>query len=577
MAQMTKVTMATVALAASASILVAGCGLGHSNNSSASPVKTVANAATVQNGGVMTIGQATKWEDEFVPNLDGSLYTQNIVGLQFDSLLNTDNKLNFIPWLAQKWKWSNDHKTLTMWLQPNANWSDGQPITSADVLLYLNYMGSKAYNTTLQGEYGYLVSPFVGSAAIAKGTQTSFAATGGFTQISDKEFELHFSTADAASLTNYVAGITPLPSHILGNIPFSQWLDMSYDKQPTVVSGPFIATSVQGETGVTLTANKNYWKGAPHLAGIDMEYVSQAVEPGLLTSGKLDLALNGIQAPDFLKLEKISNVTTVKVPELGFDYLGLNENASPLFKNVTFRQAVQYGTDRAAMIQGIEKGLASPINTALPNISWAYNPAGINPYNYNPAKAESLLKSMGYKMGKDGYFQKSGKDLSFQLTYSQGSAADTQIADLLQQNMKQIGIKLVVNSPIDFNTLFNDLESATANKKIQGWIAGWSLSTDPDPRGLWGSTDAYNLEHWVDKKDDQYIKETWANPADFNPVNRGKSFAAFEKEVNAQVPLNFLYEPDTLFALSKNVNIPANDWSSAGELPLNAQDWSLNQ
>src|SRR5438105_9098539 len=37
------------------------------------------------------------------------------------------------PWLAQSWKWSNGNKTLTLNLVKNARWSDGQPLTSADV------------------------------------------------------------------------------------------------------------------------------------------------------------------------------------------------------------------------------------------------------------------------------------------------------------------------------------------------------------------------------------------------------------------------------------------------------------
>jgi peptide/nickel transport system substrate-binding protein len=37
------------------------------------------------------------------------------------------------PWLAQSWKWSNGNKTLTLNLVKNAKWSDGKPLTSADV------------------------------------------------------------------------------------------------------------------------------------------------------------------------------------------------------------------------------------------------------------------------------------------------------------------------------------------------------------------------------------------------------------------------------------------------------------
>src|SRR5579864_5080468 len=41
------------------------------------------------------------------------------------------------PWLAQSWKWSNGNKTLTLNLPKNAKWSDGQPLTSLDVVYTL--------------------------------------------------------------------------------------------------------------------------------------------------------------------------------------------------------------------------------------------------------------------------------------------------------------------------------------------------------------------------------------------------------------------------------------------------------
>ena len=41
------------------------------------------------------------------------------------------------PWLAQSWKWSNGNKTLTLQIVKNATWSDGKPLTAADVVYSL--------------------------------------------------------------------------------------------------------------------------------------------------------------------------------------------------------------------------------------------------------------------------------------------------------------------------------------------------------------------------------------------------------------------------------------------------------
>lgn len=588
MKRIARASMATMALAASLTMLVAGCGnAGTTNNTTTGGNNTAsggnntsanntgsANAQPVD-GGTLTMALGTAYDDSLIPDLDASLYTADVNGYMFDYTLTVDKNLNFVGDIIKTWDWSSDKKTVTLHIDPNANWSDGQPVTSDDMLFTLNYLASKTYNTTLQGQYGYLVGPIVGSSKLTKGTATSFADTGGFKKVDNKTCQLTFQNVDAAVLYSDIASIQPIPQHILSKIAMKDWLTSSFNKQPTVGDGPYLITTVNGQSNVEFKANPNYFLGKPHIGNLIIKVVTPDVIPGLLSNGQVQYVLSGLKPTDYTKLKTIPGVTVKAITENGFSYLGLKLYKKE-FQDAKVRQAIEYGLDRKTMIEGIEKGLATPISGPLPPVSWAAatQADGMNPYNYNPTKAGQLLDQAGWKMGSDGYRidPYTGKEANLTLSYSSGNPTTQAEAVAIEQNLKKIGLKVSLNSPMDFNTLAKDVEND--NKLIQMWLMGWSLSTDPDPRGLWDSSDAMNFERWKDKHNDQLIADTWGAKA-FDKTYRKQAFVKWQLYVNKQLPLIFLWAPDNLYAFSSKLQIPANDWSVQG--PLNIQDWWLQQ
>lgn len=559
---------AVIVLAGSLSALAAGCGSTPSGNSS----NQTAQSNTPVDGGTLTIGQGTKFNDQFIPDMDASLYTYNIDQYAFDSLMTVDNQNNFVPDLAKSWTWSADKKTVTIDLDPNANWSDGQPITSDDVLFTIDYLASPEYTNDVQGQYSYLVQNIKGYDEIQKGKAKSFADTGGFTKVSDKEFKLTFTTVDAAVLWSCISGIQPIPKHVLQNTPIKDWPTLQENKLPTVVSGPFKFVSVSGSDSVTMEANPNYFRGKPHIQKLIFKTVSPDVAPGMLQNGQIDLMMNGLKPQDVDNIKKISGVNVYTAPENGFNYLGLKLYV-PEFKDVRVRQAFEYALDRKTMIQGILKGYGVPINGPLPQVSWAAaTPAdGMNQYDYDPNKANQLLDEAGWTKGSDGYRidPVTHKEANIHLSYSSGNPAVQSEAVAIQQYLGKVGVKVTLDPPMDFNTLAKDVE--TDAKNIQMWLMGWSLSVDPDPRGLWGSKDAMNFPRWQDPHNDQLIAATY-NAAAFDKNVRKQALVQWQLYVNQQLPYVFLWSPDVVVAYNKRVHIPQQDWGVGGAL-LNAQEW----
>lgn len=559
MKKLSRAAMATLTLASSVTVVAGGV--------------AGAGAATA-NGGTLTIGQGLAYNDEFIPFMAGSLYTGNIDGFAFDSLMTVNNHLGYIPWLAKKWAWSKDKKTLTMWLQPHANWSDGKPITSDDVLYFMDYLASPTYNNDLQGQYEFEVDPVLGSDLVMKGTAASFADTGGFKKVNDKEFQVTFKTVDAAVLWSDVSNWTPIPKHVLEKIPMKDWPTSTFDKQPNVVSGPYVFSQVNGEDNVVMTANPHYWAGAPHISQVVWKTVEANVAPGLLANGQVDIQLNGLKPTDVSKLKQLPSIGITASPQMGYGYLGLKEY-HPEFKDVRVRQAFEYVINRQQMIKGILAGYGQPINSPVPSLSWAAatTKQGLNPYNYNPAKAKQLLDAAGWKVNSKGWRVDpiTGQQADLHLDYSAGSPTVEAEAVAIQQYLAKVGVKVTLNTPLDFNALVTKVEND--DKNLQMWLMAWSLGVDPDPRGLWDSTDSYNFERWVSAKEDKLVGATW-NAAAFNQSVRKQAFIKWELYVNQQMPLNFMWQQDNIFAVNNRVNIPANDWIP-GYGPGFVQQWTL--
>jgi len=589
MRKITKASTATIALAASLTMLVAGCGTGgsagnsSSNNSSnsagsgggGSSNNSAQTAQKPVDGGTLTMAQGTKFNDQFIPAMDASLYTANISSQAFDTLLTIDKDLNFVPDLATKWTFSSDKKTVTITLA-DAKWSDGQPITSDDILFTLNYLGSKLYNTTLQGQRGYLVASLVGANKLLAGTASSFADTGGFKKISPTQFSLTLQNVDAAILYSDIANIQPIPEHVLSKIAMKDWPNSNYDKQPTVVDGPYTFTQVNGGDSVEMTANPTYFRGTPHITNLIIKTASPDVVPGLLANGQVQYVLNGLKPTDVAKLKQIPGITVSTPPGDNFSYLGLKIKQVPEFQKVQFRQALMYGLDRKAMIEGILKGLGVPENGPVPPVSASAATAadGMNPYNYDPQKATQLLESIGYKMGSNKYLidPVTGKEATFSITYSSGSPTTQAEAVAIQDNLQKVGLHIVLNTPLDFNTLVKRVEGD--DKSLQMWMLGWSLGSYVDPRNLWLSTAAFNFSRLVDPKSDALINDTWGAAA-FDPTYRQKALIKWQLYENQILPDEFLFSGASIFAYSNKLHIPANDWSAQG--PLNIQDWWLAQ
>lgn len=529
-------------------------------------------AAAVPNGGSMVVSQYQPFDNQFIPQLSSIAYTAYISAYAFDGLMQYDNKWNIVSDLAKTWKWSADQKTLTINLDPKAKWSDGQPITADDVLLYMNFLASPAYNNDFQGEYGSLVGDVVGASDINGGKATSFASTGGFTKINQKTFAVHFSVLNPHEIPFNILFWTPLPSHILGKIPFSQWQNMSFDHQPSVSSGPYKFAQVSGTDSVTMSANPNYLFGKPHVSQVIWKTVNPSVALGELQQGQIDYDLNGLQPTDMQYLSKLGNVKGYHPVDQGYFYMGFKTSKSYL-SNPVVRQAFTYAVNRQAIVDGVVKGMGIVANGPLTPSQFGYTAKGMNQYGYSPAMANKLLDKAGWKKNASGMrtFPGTNKIATLTLGYPTIDPQRTAAAIEISQDLRKVGVRVDFKYYPKSSGMYKDVEAGA----IDMWMGGWlGLGPVQDVRSIWSYDSAYNsgFEAWNDPKNEALLKAAYApNSAD------GKVFKSaltkWSAYVNQQMPVMFLWDDDLLYAMANRVHIPAQDNTTL--LPLRPQDWYL--
>lgn len=560
---MKRFTKVSLALATSMSAVAAGFG-------------TQALQASAADGNTIVYSQYQPFDNVFIPQLSSIAYTGYITAFAFDNLFTLDKNYNLTNDLAQSYVWSADKKSLTITIKKNAKWSDGQPITSDDVLLFMNYLASPAYNNQFQGEYESEVADVVGADSLVKGKATSFANTGGFKKISDKQFKVTFSVQNPHEMLFNVLFWTPLPSHILGKIPISEWQNNAYDREPTVSSGAYVIDQVNGTDTVHMHANPYYVFGKPKIAYQVWKTVNPDVTPGELQSGQIDYDLNGLQPSDMPSISQFSNITAHSPVDQGYYYMGLKDNQA-YFKNVKVRQAITYAINRNAIVKGVVKGYGVVANGPLTPAQWSYIDAksGMNPYNYSPSKASKLLDQAGWKKDSKGWRTLPGtsKEVTLTLGYPSTDPQRTAAATEVAQDLQKVGIHVDLKTYPKSSGMYTDVEG----NKLNMWMGGWlNLGAVQDIKSLWSIKSAYNsgFQDWNDKTNEKLIAAAYST-ATYNTGVYASALKKWQKYVNQQMPIVFLWDDDLLYAINKRVHIPSNQWQGAGFSPLHPETWTL--
>lgn len=510
-------------------------------------------SARVSAPGVLRIASAQV--DNLNPVLSGGGSSTYLAFLWAAWLYIQDPQGNLVPELATdvpstaNGGISADGLTITYHLRRGVRWQDGYPFDARDVIFTWRAIMNPKNNVI---------------------TRLGFDKIAAIHAPNPYEVRVRLKEPYSPAIAGLFApGEVPLcilPQHLLGSL--SDINRAAYNAKP-IGTGPFVISRYEPSTGVYLTANPAYWRGAPKLARIDYLFVTDPnTVQVMLRSGELDLAT--LTATRAQELKSQPGVAIVHQPANFVTFLSLNERHPPL-DDPRVRRAIAMGVDRKRYLDDFQYGIGSLADADQPQFLWAFDPH-VHAPAYDIAQAQQLLDTAGWRRGASGFRERDGKRLLLTFVYATDQADAIRYAPLFQEAMRRLGIEVSVK-PFPYNIFYGQAANGgiLTGGKYDVAFAGWVGGVDPDDAALWMCDqippNGYNWSFSCDPRIDAQERVALRS---YEREVRRQAYWRIQELLSEDVPVVFLTWSDSIYAARTTLRgfSPTSTYS-------NAWNWQL--
>jgi peptide/nickel transport system substrate-binding protein len=419
---------------AAALLVVTACGQAPSGGTTSPSSAPSAAAETPVKGGTAIIAI---WQEPstLAPHYANQTVSSIVTYGVLEGLAETTNAGEYVPTLAKAVPTVanggvtvNGDKIDVKWeLQPGLKWSDGSPVTSADIKFTWEI---------------WMKDPKVN-------TRTGFDQITAIDTPNETTAVLHYKSIYAPYPLNFDS---LMPKKLLENEADISKTD--YNRKP-MGTGPFKITDFKAGDSITLEKNANY-RFAPEKPYLDKvifrSVPSVEVAMAQLKAGEVNAVWN-LTAAQSVDLEKISGITLQTVPGPSVERIELNtaqnkENTDPasvhpVLGDIEMRKALLYATPKQQIIDKLFFGKAQ-VGASPVSQGWA---AFKGPQEgYDAKKANDTLDKAGWVKGSDGIRSKNGVRASLGYTTTTGDATREKVQQVLLDEWKAIGVEVKIQN-----------------------------------------------------------------------------------------------------------------------------------
>ncbi len=342
-------------------------------------------------------------------------------------------------------------------LRDDVRWHDGKPFTSRDVAFTYRAIMNDATASPRKPDFLYILR-----------LETPDAHT----------VRVVYRKPYSPALSSWMIGI--LPAHILEGKP-PEWWAVNFNRNP-VGTGPFRFDKWKTNEYLRVTRNPDYFN-AP---GPWLDSMVFRVLPDQLA---LRLAFETRQV-DFWSVdpwavghfEKDKRFDLFSSPSSSYTYVGWNLRRN-IFQDERVRRALAHAVNVPEMIKYILYGHGVQSTGIFTPKMWFFD-QNVHPFAYDPEKARQLLAEAGWKPGKDGILEKDGQRFSFTLITNNGNEIRRDIATLVQDDLKKLGIEV----KIELYEWAVFLKNFINKGSFDAMVLGWALGPDYDQYQIWHSS-----------------------------------------------------------------------------------------
>lgn len=371
------------------------------------------------------------------------LYEGIVSGFLYEGLVVFGTGDDVMPGLAEQWDVSADGLTYTFRLRPGAKFSNGKPVTSADV----RYSFTRILRPETNSQRKWVLDRIAGSEAVTSGTTKTLA---GLTTPDEHTVVIKLSAAYPPFLI-----MLAMPNAVI--IPEGSAgrdkPDTAFDRNP-IGTGPWVLEKWLHDQRLVFRRNPNYRGPAPKLDYLVYHVQTEdAVRYRQFEAGNFDIIQVGFQAHEAWQTDPQRAALTTAVQELRTDYIGIS-CSNPMLADPKVRHALSHAIDRDTIFRDIQKSRGVPANGPVP--------PGINGYEQRPPRfgydadaARRLLKEAG----------QSG--LALELWYRE-EPLNAEIAHAVKGNLETAGVKVTL-VPRDQAALRTAIHEGNADLFLASW------------------------------------------------------------------------------------------------------------
>ena len=476
-----------------------------------------------------------------------------------------------------------EEKTVTYKINPNFKWSNGEPVTTKDIVKTYEIMANQEYITSSKSlRYNKNRKAIVGIEEYNEGKADKIS---GLEVIDDSTMKIHLKemTPSVYWGGNFVPEFVNAKQ--FEGIPMDKITESDALRKNPLSYGPYVIKEiVQGEK-VIFEANPYYYKGEPKIKRLEMEILPPSQQVAAIKSGKYDIVLK-VSPEIFPELEKLDNINILTKKAGSMNYIAFklgkwddekNEvvtDPNSKMYDLNLRKAIAYAIDMDAVSKQFYHGLSTPAKSQLsPLFPSLHNPE-INGFKQDVEKAKQLLDEAGFKdVDGDGIREgKDGKPVKYTLAMMSGGEIAEPLAQYYIQQWKAIGldVELLDGRLLDSKNFYNRVNGD--DPAIDFCIAGIGFGTDPQQLAIFGKNAKFNISRYISDNLEAALDATVSKEA-MNEEYRVKAYKDYEKVFMEEIPaVPILNKLDILVV---NKRIKKYDWRPNVDGKPNTFKWSM--
>jgi len=499
---------------------------------------------------VATVSELDVGMNGFAPIETGASQHQMFINLM--TLIQYDEDLDPVPYLARSWEIDPDLMGVTFHLRDDVFWHDGEPTTAYDVAFTFLRASNPRTGYPNQGFFEYYRKGEAGVEVV-----DSFTV----------RFNLERPHADFMDPWRTVS---IMPEHLLGEVPPEELSRHPFGTVCPVGNGPFRFLSHTPGDRWVFEANPAFPEGLGGRPYLD-RYVYRTITENAtllaeLLTGGIDVYISLL--PEHVeRVRQEEGLRVLSFVHRSVFFAGWNSRV-PKLSDARVRRALTLGVNRQQMLDGIRNGAGLVANTGVPRTHWAYNPALADSLPFDPDQARSLLEEAGWTdRNGDGIREDAqGEPLTIELLVNPNQERE-EAAEIMQAQLGDIGVDLRIRLT-EMSALVDAILSP--ERPFEGFLISWEAEFRLDERDLFHSETVdgpYAFSGIQDKELDRYLDSLQLIP---DRKEARKMWWDYQNRLVELQPYTFLYYPDRQHGL--NTRLRNVEMDTRGEW-LNVREW----